>query len=136
MNRKTFIRQCTFITAGIALPACIVTQSRQGLIKNGVLYLVRSNLPMDKLPATAIIHQPELAFPILLYQTEPEKILAIWMKCTHQGVELQLYGDKLVCQAHGSEFQRNGSVLAGPASEALRKLQTAIDATYIKIYLQ
>ena len=40
---------------------------------------------------------------------------ALWMRCTHQGTELQASGDFLQCPAHGSEFNNKGGVTNGPA---------------------
>lgn len=39
------------------------------------------------------------------------KYHALWTGCTHQGTELQVFGDRLQCPAHGSEFANTGAVL-------------------------
>ncbi|GAW87970.1 hypothetical protein FPS14_contig00001-0044 [Flavobacterium psychrophilum] len=58
------------------------------------------------------------------------------MKCTHQGAELQAFGDKLQCAAHGSEFNNKGIVESGPASSDLKKFPIIIENNTLKISLK
>ena len=58
------------------------------------------------------------------------------MRCTHQGTELQVFGDKLQCPAHGSEFNNLGQVGNGPADTALRTFLVTITDRQLKISLK
>jgi Rieske Fe-S protein len=58
------------------------------------------------------------------------------MRCTHQGTELQVYGDKLQCPAHGSEFGNKGELKNGPAATHLRSFPISIDNDQLKISLK
>ena len=58
------------------------------------------------------------------------------MACTHQRAELQVYGDKLQCAAHGSEFSNRGLVESGPATADLRKFPVTIENSVLKISLK
>ena len=58
------------------------------------------------------------------------------MQCTHQGAELQVFGDKLQCPAHGSEFTNKGIVQSGPAETKLRSFPVIIEANQLKISLK
>lgn len=58
------------------------------------------------------------------------------MQCTHQGAELQVFGDKLQCPAHGSEFSNKGSLENGPADRNLRNFPIIIDNGTLKISLK
>jgi nitrite reductase/ring-hydroxylating ferredoxin subunit len=49
-------------------------------------------------------------------------VVAFEPKCTHQGYQLEVQGDRWYCDYHGSAFAgATGEVLAGPASTALRR---------------
>ncbi len=58
------------------------------------------------------------------------------MKCTHQGTELQVFGDKLQCPAHGSAFNYRGKVENGPANTSLRTFPVTIHNNELKISLK
>jgi Rieske Fe-S protein len=58
------------------------------------------------------------------------------MRCTHQGAELQVFGDKLQCPAHGSEFSSKGAVQNGPADNTLRTFPVTIEKNQLKISLK
>ncbi len=62
--------------------------------------------------------------------------MALLMRCTHQGTELQVFGDKLQCPAHGSKFANNGDVTNGPASSGLRTFPIVIDNQQLKVSLK
>jgi Rieske Fe-S protein len=140
MNRKDFIRNCSWTLAGIAgssaVMACIAGKNVHTEIRNGKLIVKRSTFPVGKFPLAAVIHRQELEFPICIYQLDVENFKALWMRCTHQGVELQLFGDRLICPAHGSEFSHFGEVSAGPASEGLRTFAVITDSEFIQVLLQ
>jgi len=83
-----------------------------------------------------IIHAEKLAFPICLYRSAEQQYTALYMRCTHQGAELQAFGDRLQCPAHGSEFNNKGIVQNGPADANLRTFPVTISNNQIKISLQ
>jgi len=58
------------------------------------------------------------------------------MRCTHQGAELQVFGDKFQCPAHGSEFNSNGGIQNGPADMKLRTFAITIENNQLKISLK
>jgi len=45
------------------------------------------------------------------------------MYCTHNGCELKMEQSEYVCPCHGSQFDRNGCVLQGPATKPLTSFQ-------------
>jgi nitrite reductase/ring-hydroxylating ferredoxin subunit len=84
-----------------------------------------------------IIAQNEiLQFPICIYRFNETEYMALLMECTHQGAELQVFGDKLQCAAHGSEFSNKGIVESGPASTDLRKFPVRIENNILKVSLK
>ena len=77
-----------------------------------------------------------LQYPICVYRFDENNYQALWMKCTHQGTELQVFGDKLQCPAHGSEFNNHGKVENGPANTPLRTFPVTVTDNQLKISLK
>ena len=82
-----------------------------------------------------VIHNDQLQYPVCLYRFDATRYSALWMRCTHQGTELQALGDKLHCPGHGSEFNKLGGVENGPASEPLKTFPVVVSDVQIKISL-
>jgi Rieske Fe-S protein len=61
---------------------------------------------------------------------------AVWMRCSHQGAELQASGDQLQCSAHGSEFSNKGKVTNGPADTDLRTFPVTVSNNELFIDLR
>ena len=76
-----------------------------------------------------------LSYPICIYRHSEDSYTALLMRCTHQGTELRVFGDRLECPAHGSEFSKSGDVKNGPADEDLRTFPVEIDSNFLKIDL-
>jgi len=83
-----------------------------------------------------IVRNEALLYPICIYRLNDEQYSALWMKCTHQGAELQASGDVLQCTAHGSEFNNKGKVTNGPANNNLRTFPVVVSQDEIFIDLR
>jgi len=60
---------------------------------------------------------------------------AVQLACTHQGVSVAYNNTqgKFVCPAHGSEFDKSGAVLKGPAATALKEYKVNINANTLAV---
>lgn len=143
MNRKTFIKNCGFAciggAAGILLPGC-GTASK---IVSGKI--VEDNLVVDisdfetqkgKFKKYLIVENDILRYPVCVYRFNENDYSALFMRCTHQGAELQVFGDTLQCPAHGSEFNNRGLTKTGPAIAGLRTFPVQIENNQLKISLK
>lgn len=83
-----------------------------------------------------VVQNELLQHPICVYRLSNTEYSALWMKCTHQGAELQVFGNMLQCPAHGSEFKHTGEVQGGPADRKLRTFPVTIEKDHIKISLK
>jgi Rieske Fe-S protein len=53
--------------------------------------------------------------------------VAFSRRCTHEGTPVDLSGSGFLCNNHGSQFDANGQVTVGPATQPLPTLVTAYD---------
>jgi len=60
--------------------------------------------------------------PAVIYNKDGE-ITAHSLVCTHLGCTLAENGAEFACPCHGSRFDENGAVLAGPAQKPLKNLR-------------
>lgn len=136
MTRKDFIvNACTAcLTAGgisSLLTACSATRYIAGTLGRDGLQISMDEFKILQKGNTAyrsfiIIRNDALQYPICVYRFNEHEYHALWMRCTHQGTELQASGDFLQCPAHGSEFNHKGLVTNGPADNSLRTFPVTI----------
>lgn len=133
MNRKEFIMKC-----GLAaiVSGCAGTKYLNVPIEGDSLVVpVQSFVTAEKTLKYIVVHNDKLEYPICLYRFSETEYKALLMRCTHQGTELQVFGDRLQCPAHGSEFSNNGSVQNGPADTPLRTFNVTVLTDTVKIRL-
>ena len=84
-----------------------------------------------------IVQNEQLQDPIAVFRSaDGATFTALLMRCTHQGNQLQLYGERFQCAAHGSEFDMMGHVKQGPAEDNLRQFPAVIEQEQLKISLK
>lgn len=140
MNRKQFVTACgAACLLGLPqwLAGCAGTTYLSAPIEGDSLVVpMTSFVSADKkFNRYVVVHNDKLEYPICVYRFSENDYKALLMKCTHQGTELQVFGDRLQCPAHGSEFANDGSVQGGPADTALRTFPVTVLADSLKIRL-
>lgn len=146
MERKEFLKACGFAClGGITLPgllqSCGSTKLISGSIEDSDLIVLLSDFETKAgneihYKKYIVVNNDRLQFPIAVFRFDEENYSALLMRCTHQGAELQVFGDKLQCPAHGSEFDNRGNILNSPAVKALRNFPVTIDENQLKISLK
>lgn len=145
MDRKTFIKKCGIGCFGIMsisglLASCAGTRYLSGTLSGSYLeipesaFLKETKEGSKKLGYVVVRHE-DLKYPVAVFRESDDQLRAVLMSCTHQGTELQVFGDRLQCPAHGSEFTSSGQVQNGPADEALRTFPVISESGTIKIDL-
>jgi len=77
-----------------------------------------------------------IAGVFLLSRTSASAFTAIDAVCTHEGCTITgADGTTYVCPCHGSRYNRNGQVLAGPAKASLRQYATTFTDGVVTIAL-
>jgi len=146
MNRRDFIKNsCTACLSVTALTSfitgCTPTQYLSGTIGKDGVTVGKDQFKVMRNGGTAyssfiIVRNDALQYPICVYRFNEQEYTALWMKCAHQGAELQASGDVLQCPAHGSEFNNKGMVRNGPASTGLRTFPVTVNEKDIFIDLR
>lgn len=146
MDRKEFIKTCGFAclganTLGLLLQSCAGSKIISAQILGENIIVPLADFEVTKNNTTSfrkylVIQNDKLQYPICVYRFSDQEYSALYMQCTHQGAELTAYGDKMVCSAHGSEFDNKGNVTNSPADKPLKKFPTEIDNQNLKISLK
>jgi Rieske Fe-S protein len=146
MNRKEFMKKCGLACAGgsvftVFLQGCGSTKIVSAAMTGSDLVLAATEFEVLKKDQVhfrnyVVVQNDQLEYPVCVYRTSSTTYTALWMKCTHQGTELQAFGDKLHCPAHGSEFNKQGGVENGPAANPLRTFPVALVDGQLKISLK
>ncbi|MEP7129348.1 MAG: Rieske 2Fe-2S domain-containing protein [Chitinophagales bacterium] len=146
MQRRDFIKtSCIACLSGIALSvfleSCGTTNHITANISGSDLIIpldAFQHLKNDQLQFKKylVVQNDSLQYPICIYRLDEKNYTALWMRCTHQGAELQVFGDKLQCPAHGSEFSNTGIVSSAPATENLKTFPVTIENNQLRISLQ
>jgi Rieske Fe-S protein len=146
MDRRKFIKNsCTACLTATALSgimsSCTSTRYISGTLgKDGLTVDANEFVTKQNNKTTyrsfIIIRNEKLQFPICVYRFSDKEYSALWMRCTHQGTELQASGDYLHCTAHGSEFNNKGTVKTGPADRNLRNFPVTVSINQLFIDLR
>jgi Rieske Fe-S protein len=146
MDRKTFIKKgCMACVGGgavaVLLQSCGISKTLTGTINDSDLLVELADFETKAGNEThykkyVIVNNDTLKFPICVYRHDVQNYTALWLQCTHQGAELQVFGDKLQCPAHGSEFSNKGNITSGPADKNLRSFPVTVVNNQLKISLK
>jgi len=146
MDRREFIKNsctaCLSLTVLSSLAvSCSATKYVSGVIVENGINVSKNDFAVKQKGGTAyssfiIVRNEALQYPICIYRFNEDEYSALWMKCTHQGAELQASGDVLQCAAHGSEFNNRGMVRNGPAISNLRTFPVTVSQDQVFIDLR
>lgn len=78
----------------------------------------------------------KLELPIYVAKLKDGTYKAFLMRCTHRGCTVQAQGSIMVCPCHGAEFNNQGQVLTGPATQALAEFKTTKTKTQLIVDLK
>ncbi|MBI1803424.1 MAG: Rieske 2Fe-2S domain-containing protein [Ignavibacteriae bacterium] len=73
---------------------------------------------------------------VIVARTGSGAYIAVSMACTHQGTTVQydLSNNRFHCPLHGSNFATDGTVINGPASSPLKKYNTTLSGTSLRVF--
>lgn len=132
MDRRDFIKKGCIACSSLGLLSAVlagcapVRYTSGKLVENGLLVDPAEFSSKGGPRSYLIVRHEDLQYPICVYRLGEQEYSALLMKCTHQGAELQVAGDQLVCPAHGSEFDKRGKLMQAPASSDLRSFPVTV----------
>lgn len=141
MERREFVMKCGMgclgaLASSLLLPGCAGTRYVSGYIQGSFLSINEDDFFYEgEYLKHVVVQNDALQYPIVVFRLGSDNYQALLMKCTHQGTELQVFGDRLQCPAHGSEFTNTGSVQNGPADSALHSFPIIKEYKTLKIDL-
>ena len=90
--------------------------------------------PLANVGGAALVESTAGVF--LVARTSESAFSAVEAVCTHEGCTINgADGTTYVCPCHGSRYNRNGQVLAGPAKASLRQFTTTFTDGVVTIAL-
>ncbi len=141
MDRRSFIKKSSsFALASSCGASLLVGCQTSPNIKTTLLKTQQNNkiiahktvLENDDF---AILQATTVKAPIFLHQQKNGKYIALLLSCTHQKCTVSVTPDKLVCPCHGAKFDKQGTVLQGPADKNLLALELSEQGNEIVISL-
>ncbi|MBA3680198.1 MAG: Rieske (2Fe-2S) protein [Bacteroidetes bacterium] len=145
MDRKEFLKVCggsCLGLMGISLlnQSCTGTHYVQSVADKNQLPVPKTEFTEIKKNKTEfrkyiVVKSDKIEQPIIVYRKADNSYEALLLRCTHQGIELNVNGDILTCSAHGSEFSNKGEVIQGPADQKLKSFVVTNDEKNIYIQL-
>jgi cytochrome b6-f complex iron-sulfur subunit len=139
INRKTFLQKttksgiaiCLGVGLSMMLQSCKTVKRVQAPLLNDVIRIDQKFL--DK-AGEILIENEALPAPLYLALIEG-KYTALLLLCTHKECEVNPTGEVFTCPCHGSQFEKNGERISGPAEKSLKAFKTEQSEGQIIIYL-
>ena len=134
MNRKEFLSQVGLGAAALLVPFC---GGLAGCKKDDVSAPTNVDFTVDVSQGSLAVNGGYLVTNgIVIARTTSGSFLAVSAACTHEGVTVNYNsgGNNFVCPRHGAKFDSNGSVTQGPASSNLKKYNTSLNGTTLRVY--
>ena len=138
-DRREFVRVGTAALAVALLPGCASLVTRRVPVENGLVRLSLRQNPELSEPRGSLRLMPDgWEDPVYLLVLDGGGFVALSSICTHRGCTVDLGGPGLACPCHGSQYNREGEVVRGPANRALTRypVRTAGDELTIDVGTQ
>lgn len=141
MQRRNFLQStcnfCMLAATGYLLPtlsSCspAALKAMQTDVANNQIVLPLSSLSPTGLQ---IIHPKRSFYNIAIVKQPDETYIALLLQCTHQENQLATTANGYTCSLHGSQFNKEGKVTHGPATEPLQRYQTRIENGQLIIHI-
>lgn len=121
-DRRDFVRVSAAALATGVLAGCASLVARPVVIDNGRIRLSRRQHPELADPRGSLRLMPAgWDDPLYLLVLDGGGLAAVSSVCTHRGCTVDPGGPGLECPCHGSQYDREGRVMRGPASRALSR---------------
>ena len=142
LSRRSFVRTFALFSAaswlgGTELNSLLVAEvTAQSSALPGIFKINLDNFPTTLANNVgsvriAVTGMPTTFAQIIISRLENNQFFAVTSRCRHQGQTvgtMHLTTRRLVCPAHGSQFEPDGTQVVGPATQNLARYTTTFDA--------
>jgi cytochrome b6-f complex iron-sulfur subunit len=146
IKRRSFLRYCSIGWLTSCLPVILAVCDPDRSIAQATGNK-NDTKPTPKQPVDGFIvagttseldqagHLQTKAFAVLRNPNNPNQLIAVNPKCTHQGCDVKwsVGGKKYECPCHGASFDADGTVLNGPATKPLTVYTAKIVSTQVLV---
>lgn len=138
MDRRDFLKKSCGVCAAVAGLSVTATalQSCSGIpAATGKSVQNKITVPLSAFgESNLLMIRTSLPFDILLVKKGTDKIIALYMCCSHQENPLAFTKKGLNCPSHGSRFDFNGNAVLAPATAPLKQFATTIENNQMIIH--
>jgi len=121
-DRREFVQITAGAILATGLGACASLQTVPVQSRSGVIRLVVHDYPqLERAGGFLRIQPPALEHHLVVLSQEGGGYAVVSPVCTHRGCTVDVAGDRLACPCHGSEYDRSGQVVRGPAERSLER---------------
>ena len=130
IGRREFVeRSLGVVIAATVLGGCASLVTRTVTPVDGALRLALVHYPELTADAGSLKVKPDGASdPIYVLALGNRRFVALSPICTHLGCTVEIEESRLVCPCHGSNYDREGRVLRGPAEHPLAQYPVELTA--------
>ena len=135
MNRKDFLK-LTGMSAGAFILANCVSSCK----KNETASPTNIDFTLDLAASANVSLNTAGGFiynsGVIVAKTTGGTYIAVSSKCTHEGttVQYESASSQFHCPNHGANFQNDGTVKNGPATQPLQKYNTTLTGTSLRVF--
>jgi len=130
-------------SVGLAIVGCAGSAARWNpqavsVGEGGLVELELKDHPPLVTPGGLVALRPAtLRKPVLVQRLEHEEVRVLSLRCPHLGCTVRWddVAQLLVCPCHGSRFDDRGSVLEGPAKQALPVYRSEMSGSTIRFWV-
>ncbi|MDX1395780.1 MAG: Rieske (2Fe-2S) protein [Gemmatimonadota bacterium] len=125
--RRRFIQVSACAALAGGLGGCASLAAVRVGASDGRARLVLADHPQLSTPGGWLRVQPDtLPHPLIVLAEGGDAFTVLSPVCTHRQCIVDVAGARLVCPCHGSEYDRAGEVLVGPAEVALARYPATV----------
>lgn len=122
LDRREFVELTAGALLGGALSGCASLVTVPVEPRDGRIRLVPRNHPtLDRAGGHLRLRPAGHPTDLIVLALGAGEYAVLSPVCTHRRCLVEVTGPRLVCPCHGSEFDRAGAVLVGPAERPLRR---------------
>jgi cytochrome b6-f complex iron-sulfur subunit len=132
MNRNEFLKSLGAGTVAVCVGCTLESCSKESITPAD--FTIDITAPANA--ALQTVGGSLIKSPVIIARTTAYDFVAMAMSCTHEGttVSYQHANGRFHCANHGANFSLTGSVLNGPASQALHQYNTELTGSILHVF--